>query len=246
MRVPETAPLTSALFARKGEATAEGFVQPPVPPRSWFTPRVRRTVLVLALPVAYVGAAALAVLSLELGRDNPASVASERIEGAVVTLSLPVPLSPVAAARRPQTAVTRPLQPFPAPPERDAGAEAPPLEPVPVTFGVPPAPPLKPASVAIAGSPGKKLGSGSVTRAAGGRYRVQLASLESAEAVRREWERLKAAHGTVFRGLRLMMEKSPSGAFYHLQAGPVASRSAARKLCARLRRSNAGCLVVAR
>jgi len=43
-----------------------------------------------------------------------------------------------------------------------------------------------------------------------------------------------------------MVEPSPSGAFYRLQAGPVASRAAARRLCARLRRPPTRCFVVAR
>lgn len=243
MRVRGTALSNPALFARKGEATAEGFQQPQARARRGLPLRVRRALLVLALPVAYLSAATLAIMSLELGGDRPARAVPEISDRAAA------PPPPRVAAGAPATTST-PAPPTPPPSNRPVAdrpvAALPPLKPVPAALGVPPAPPLKPVSVGVAGTPGKKLEPASESPGAMGRYRVQLASLASAEAVRREWTRLKTAHGNAFEGLRLMVEPSPSGAYYRLQAGPVASLSAARKLCAKLRRSRAGCLVVAR
>ncbi|MEE8444621.1 MAG: SPOR domain-containing protein, partial [Alphaproteobacteria bacterium] len=111
-----------------------------------------------------------------------------------------------------------------------------------------PAQPPKPVSVSIPAAmpPAKRISRIPPAPAAKGRYRVQLASFGSAAAARREWTRLKSAHGKIFHGLRLTVKSSPSSAFYRLQAGPVASRAAARELCAKLGRPRTGCFLVTR
>lgn len=237
MSIQETAPLTAALFASKGDASAEGFVQPAASARRWFTARVRGACFVLALPVAYLVAATVAGVSLEIGGDGRARALPEFAE-AVAT---PPPPSVIAATPRRAATPATPPAPKPASPTPLS-----PLKPVSVALAVPPAPPLKPLAVFTTGLPKKQIARHGPPPAARGRYRVQLASLVSAAAVRREWHRLKTVHGKVFHGLSLIVESSPSGAFYRLQAGPVTSRGAARKLCARLRRPRSGCFVVAR
>ncbi len=81
---------------------------------------------------------------------------------------------------------------------------------------------------------------------AGNAYRVQLVSLGSAAAVRREWIRLKKAHRDVLHGLRLTMKTNRSGSLYRLQAGPLSNRRAATSLCATIKRRRLDCIVVKR
>jgi cell division septation protein DedD len=81
---------------------------------------------------------------------------------------------------------------------------------------------------------------------AGRGWRVQLVSLRSAAAVRREWTRLKKTHRDVLRRLRLTVKTNRSGSLYRLQAGPLSNRKAAKRLCATIKRRRLDCIVVRR
>lgn len=203
MNVPKTAPLTAALFTRKGDASAEGFIQPAPAMQRRFTPWSRGACVRLALPVAVLMVITVGMMSFDFDHDRRADAPQRLIDT-------------VSAATAP---------PPPA---------------------VQPAPPPKPVSVSIPAAmpPAKRISRIPPPPAAKGRYRVQLASFGSAAAARREWTRLKSAHREIFRGLRLTVKSGPSSAFYRLQAGPVASRAAGRKLCAKLGRPRTGCFLV--
>lgn len=205
MNVPKTAPLTAALFSRKGDASAEGFLLPASAMRRRRTPWSRGAYARLALPVAVLIATIVGIMSFDFDDDRRADAPQRPIDTIIAATAMPPP-----AAQ--------------------------------------PAPPPKPVSASIPNAmpPAKRIRRIPPPPAATGRYRVQLASFGSAAAVRREWTRLKSAHREIFRGLRLTVKSSPSSAFYRLQAGPVASRTAARKLCAKLGRPRTGCFLVTR
>lgn len=77
-------------------------------------------------------------------------------------------------------------------------------------------------------------------------WRVQLASVRDEAGAAREWDRLKSRHPELLGALVLNIQSADlaAGRFYRIQAGPVADRDAARKLCADLASVNQDCLVV--
>jgi cell division septation protein DedD len=214
----EAAPLTVMLFARKGNASASGFVQaqpinasPPVQTVQGATPTLA------ALYAASVVATVLAVASWydidgEDGvRDPP--------EHAVASMSS---ASQHQAGAEPEPAAGETLLPLPPPPLRSASISKPSAQPL------APRPGVKPAAGARRG------------------WRVQLVSLGSAAAVRREWTRLRETHRDVLRGLELTVKTNRSGSLYRLQAGPLSNRKAANRLCATIKRRHLDCIVVRR
>ncbi len=78
-------------------------------------------------------------------------------------------------------------------------------------------------------------------------FRVQLHALRSSSAARQEWRKLQGAHGDLFKGLTMMVERA-GGAdqnnLYRLQAGPVETRHAARQLCRQAKRRRLDCVVI--
>ena len=89
-----------------------------------------------------------------------------------------------------------------------------------------------------------------ISPAAGGRYRIQLASVRDRAAATRTWTRLRKAHTDVLGRLGLMIESRdlgpPKGVFYRVQAGPLADLRTARELCDELKKRKRGCIVVKR
>ncbi|NQV99607.1 MAG: SPOR domain-containing protein [Rhodospirillales bacterium] len=79
-------------------------------------------------------------------------------------------------------------------------------------------------------------------------YRVQLAAARTAEAARKEWDRLRRANLDVLGDLGLSVTKidlgGTKGIFYRLRAGPLAGDQQARALCKELATRKIGCLVV--
>lgn len=78
--------------------------------------------------------------------------------------------------------------------------------------------------------------------AAGGRWRVQLGAFGSAGGAQRAWAGLKGKVGA-FGSLR--PDYVAAGAVTRLQAGPLASRAAADRVCAAAKAAGAGCFPVA-
>lgn len=82
---------------------------------------------------------------------------------------------------------------------------------------------------------------------AGGRYRVQVASVTSAPRARQAWAKLSEDHPELFSGLQQSVVKTDLGAkgtWYRVVAGPFASASAATAFCDRAKKRRLGCLIV--
>jgi len=82
---------------------------------------------------------------------------------------------------------------------------------------------------------------------AGAGWRVQIASVRSADAARSEWQRQRKAHADLLGDLDLTVRKvtlAQKGTFYRVQGGPLKDRAAAQDLCAALKKKKVGCLIV--
>lgn len=80
-------------------------------------------------------------------------------------------------------------------------------------------------------------------------YLVQLVSVKSQAAAKREWARLKDRHAMLLRPLKASVQKAEvakRGVFYRLRADGFATRREANALCAKLKAAGQGCLVVRR
>jgi hypothetical protein len=77
-------------------------------------------------------------------------------------------------------------------------------------------------------------------------WRIQIAALGSADAVRGAWDRLRRSHPEVLAGLSLAVEEVTVGGtkFYRLQAAGFADRDAAARACAALKSAGRDCFVV--
>ncbi len=78
-------------------------------------------------------------------------------------------------------------------------------------------------------------------------FRVQLAAVRTMKRAQREWSRLRKNHSDLLGKLELSVIKADlgpgKGLFYRLRAGPLASKAAARNLCAKLAKRKVGCLI---
>ncbi len=82
--------------------------------------------------------------------------------------------------------------------------------------------------------------------AVGEGWRVQLATVPSAESAQREFRRLARQYGEILSGTELVSPAftMPDGAqVVRVQAGPL-SEARARDICAKLRELNAGCRII--
>lgn len=76
--------------------------------------------------------------------------------------------------------------------------------------------------------------------------RVQLGAFRSEAEANREWKKMQAKYKTSLGKLGMMVQKVEipnKGTMYRLQAGPVASKDAARTLCKRLVAAGQGCFI---
>ncbi len=149
---------------------------------------------------------------------------------------IPKPVAKLPPRPKPTASVPPPPKPVATP------AAKPDLKPAskPEVAAVPKSavpPPLKPVPAVAKAAPG--------TASKG--YRVQIASLRSAEAARREWaKRVKQSGGTLA-GLTLFVKRvdiPKKGTYFRVQAGPLLDKTAARRVCDTLKRRKIGCLVV--
>ncbi len=163
----------------------------------------------------------LAAISNELpGADAPADAAAADPVGDVAALDEPTEII-VESAEAPAVAPpTVESVPIPEPPAAEVAAATP--------------PPAAPAATAVVPANGDSV------------WRIQLASVRDEAGAAREWDRLKSRHPDLLGALVLNIQSADlaAGRFYRIQAGPVADRAAARKLCADLAGANQDCLVV--
>lgn len=78
-------------------------------------------------------------------------------------------------------------------------------------------------------------------------WRVQIAAFRSAEAAKRSWKKLQRRHADLLGPLALSVVRADlgdKGVYHRMQAGPLADRAAAKKLCALIKQRKLGCLVV--
>jgi sporulation related protein len=81
---------------------------------------------------------------------------------------------------------------------------------------------------------------------ASGRVRLQLGSLRSAEAARREWVLLRSHNRDLFGGLAaaaVRVNLGKEGVYYRIESGPL-SEGAAARVCAALKQRKLGCIIV--
>jgi hypothetical protein len=167
----------------------------------------------------------------------------------------PAPETPLATAPLPEqgendaagTAVAPPAAPA-TQPEQTAEAPAK-AEPAPVAAEPAPAPAQAQPEPAQAAQPEPTATQeAAVTPTVpAGSTRVQLAAGKSEDAVKKQWAELQKAHPDLLGALTLNVErvdKGAAGIFYRLQAGPLADKVAAKKLCASLKQAHQDCLVV--
>ncbi|HIJ43042.1 MAG: SPOR domain-containing protein [Rhodospirillales bacterium] len=78
-------------------------------------------------------------------------------------------------------------------------------------------------------------------------FRVQLAAVRTMRRAQQEWSRLRKNHSDLLGKFELSVTKADlgpgKGLFYRLRAGPLASKAAARDLCAKLAKRKVGCLI---
>jgi cell division septation protein DedD len=80
-----------------------------------------------------------------------------------------------------------------------------------------------------------------------GAYLIQIASLKSAESVRRAWDQYLKRHKGLFVGLKLFVRTKSikgRGVFHRVQVGPFANQAQARAKCTVLRTNKIPCLVI--
>lgn len=191
--------------------------------------------------------------------EPPAVVDSN---SATVIEDAPVASAPEPAPEQPTTTAEAPAVPAPAP---EPAAEAtPPAQPAaPAVAATEPAPaPAVPAQEtastpepAPAPEPAPEPAAPAATQeaavtpppapAAVGNTRVQLAAVKSESAARAEWAKMQKAHPDLLGGLTLTIESVDKNGttFYRIQAGPLADRAAAKRLCASLKGKGQDCIV---
>jgi hypothetical protein len=160
----------------------------------------------------------------------------------------PAPEEPIITRRpkpRPGAEVAGPASPTAPPPifERPVdSAAAPPADPAP--------PPAEPAAQPSPQPAAQPTPAPDVPPSPSARYRLQLASMRSAEAATETWDALSAKHGDVIGGLELVIQKidlgEGKGIYYRVQAGPVTSEADGNQKCATLRQRKIACIVVRR
>jgi len=103
-------------------------------------------------------------------------------------------------------------------------------------------PAARPAPVKAAAPPRQAPVKAAATAAAGGRWRVQLGAFGSAANAQRAWAGLRGKVGAFG---SLQPNYVAAGAVTRLQAGPLASRAAADRVCAAAKAAGAACFPVA-
>jgi hypothetical protein len=170
-------------------------------------------------------------------------------------------MPPPATPKMPTTASA------PTPPETTAPpmASPPSSAPPPPSAGAPPAPaaappaPATPAPTASAppatqpkisdtgGGPSiASLVDGLNGPAAGGGYRIQVASERSEDTAKATWARLQKSHTDVLGNLRMQPARADlgdRGIWYRVQAGPLEEKQA-KDTCARLKTRNVACVLL--
>jgi cell division septation protein DedD len=181
--------------------------------------------------------------SLVLNRAEPS--VEQLLPPPETPLPRPTPPEPPAAAEPtpPQAAAPSPAaappQEKPEPPSAPAAAA--PTSPPPGAAAAPPSEPAPERKTARAAAPPLP------TPANGRGYRLQLGSVRTPEAAKKEWDQLKSEQGDLLGSLGFTAERADLGArgiYYRIQGGPIADAAVAERSCNELKRRGVGCLLV--
>ncbi|TXL73607.1 SPOR domain-containing protein [Vineibacter terrae] len=169
----------------------------------------------------------------------------------------PAPAAPEAAPPAATPPSTPPAATTPPPTVTATAPTLPPAQPAPAA--TPPAPPPTEASTTpepAAAQPkisdtggGPSIASivdGLNGPAAGGGYRIQVASERSEDVAKATWARLQKANSDVLGNLRMQPARADlgdKGTWYRVQAGPLEEKQA-KDTCARLKTRNVGCVLL--
>jgi hypothetical protein len=161
----------------------------------------------------------------------------------------PTPASAIAAGNASQQANTSGMMSAPPGAKAAPGVEIPPPPPAqpekaekPVAAGKPV--PLTPQATAKPATPPQVA---AAPAAAGGPLRIQIAATKDEPSARAEFARLQKAHPDLLGNLSATLVKADlgdKGIFYRIQAGPIADKTQADKLCSQLKPLGIGCIVV--
>jgi hypothetical protein len=159
---------------------------------------------------------------------------------------------PAPPAPSPQADAPNALQAAaPPPPATHAGQQMASTTPPPQVPSVPPlaeTPPVvaAPKSAAPIGGPVPKVAPLAPVRVTGS-YRLQLGALKTEEAAKSEWLKLQRQNSDVLGKLSLSVsrvELGGKGAYYRIQAGPIADEAKAAQDCATLKSRKIACMLV--
>jgi cell division septation protein DedD len=157
----------------------------------------------------------------------------------VVEHLLPPPEKPLPRpAPPPQSPSPQREQPAATASNTPASPPAPPPAAIPQAQQSAAVPPGKPAPAQAA--PPKTAAAG----AAG--TRLQLGSVRSEDAARKEWERIKRKNTDLLGTLSatpIRADLGDKGIYYRIQTGPVADQAAAERICSELKQRSVGCIV---
>lgn len=160
----------------------------------------------------------------------------------------PPPPPPVVAEVEPQIS-TSVAEPEPAAEPESPPQSEPEVAQTVVAPSPPPPPPLARAEPEAEAPPDTLPPTDPPIAAAGGGYRIQLASFRDRDAVDRAWKAFLAKAPVLLVDLIPDVQEvdlgPERGTFYRLRAGPLRSREAAEKLCELLGEVDLECLVVA-
>jgi cell division septation protein DedD len=170
---------------------------------------------------------------------DPVKVKPDKAGG----MDIPDKNDPIYAMRGSGAQVEKLLPPPEAPAPRPAGPPPQAVAPAPAqgpSSAAPPTPLLTPQQIAALAKP-------AAPAATGAGVRIQLASLRTPESARDEWARLKHANDDLLGKLTAVAVRADlgeRGIYYRVEAGPVADRAAAIRLCKALKERDLECRLV--
>ena len=144
---------------------------------------------------------------------------------------LPPPEKPLP---RPMASPSRPAAPSVEPPPAPVAAAVQPAQPQQLTSRLSDKPPAAPAAKSAVAPEAPANAHGT---------RLQLGSVRSEEAARREWERIKRTNADLLASVSATPTRADlgeKGVFYRIQTGPLAD---ADRICSELKRRNVGCII---
>ena len=147
----------------------------------------------------------------------------------------------------PEAPMPRPVPPPPAPKPQaapvQAAVSAPPAPPAPAPAG--PAPALAKAPPATPAAPARPVPLRPVIARTGG-IRLQLGSVRTPDAARREWQHLKEANTDLLGnidGFAVRADLGAKGVYYRIETAPLADPALAARICGELKRRGDGCIL---